>query len=178
MTSRNITKLPKPPSKAELKRQRKAARLEKVRNRTPEEKAKAAKAADARLRQIFNITSEEYEKVLAYQNGVCYISQQPPNEGLSLSVDHRHSDGLTRGLLSPWVNKGLSYFKDDPAQLRRAADYLDNPPVTIALGEAVYGVMGKSTKKAASRKYGPTGTKTPQPRTVGPLYKKKKDDTN
>jgi hypothetical protein len=39
-----------------------------------------------------------------------------------------------RGLLSWRVNKGLQYFQDDPAQLRRAAEYLE------AFGKRIGGV--------------------------------------
>lgn len=79
-----------------------------------------------------------------------------------------------RGIIDWQANKGLSYFNDDPGQLRRAADYLENHPFTAALGEKVYGVMGKVTKKARNRVYGPNKTKTPQPR----VFKTKKDVTN
>jgi hypothetical protein len=68
----------------------------------------------------------------------------------------------------------LAYFRDNPEWLRRAADYLDNPPYSIALGEDVFGIIGKSTKKAKNRKFGPAGTKTPMPR----KFKTKKDVTN
>lgn len=119
------------------------------------------KVREARLRKIFNITSEEYEKVLAYQNGICPITLKEPS---SFFLDHRHSDGYLRGLLSMNANKGLGYFNDDPDQLRRAADYLENSTVTAALGEEVYGMIGRVTKKAGRRRYGPDNTKTPQPR--------------
>lgn len=121
------------------------------------------KAREARLRLIFNTNSIEYEKVLTYQNGVCAITQRPTTQ---LYLDHDHADGQLRGLLSYKVNKGLAYFGDDPELLRRAAAYLENPPYTLAVGEPVYGVIGRVTKKAKNRKYGPHGTKTPQPRTA------------
>lgn len=129
--------------------------------RTPKEQVKATKARDSRLRQIFNITNEEYEKVLAFQSGVCAITGKPSN---TLYVDHDHSDGLVRGLISYKVNKGLALFDDNPDVLESAARYLRNPPVTEALGERVYGVIGRVTKRAKNRRYGPTGTTTPQPR--------------
>lgn len=54
---------------------------------------------------------------------------------------------MIRGLLSCWANKGLAYFDDDPAQLRRAADYLENPPAVTALGRQVFGLLGKARRK-------------------------------
>jgi hypothetical protein len=123
--------------------------------------AKAAKAREARLKRIFNTCSEEYEKVLVYQNGNCAITKKPATQ---LYLDHNHSTGLLRGLLSYKVNKGLAYFSDDPDLLRNAADYLENPPYSAAVGEDVYGVMGRVTTKPKNRKYGPMGTKLPQKR--------------
>ena len=39
-------------------------------------------------------------------------------------VDHCHRRGSLRGLLCHACNKGLGFFVDDPARLRRAADYV------------------------------------------------------
>jgi hypothetical protein len=154
-------------------RARKANKL--PRQATKSSPVKRAKAKDARLKLIFNTCSEEQEKVLALQNGVCYITgiESP------LYLDHDHATGQLRGLLSFKVNKGLAMFDDNPEYLRRAADYLENPPYTIAAGENVYGVMGKVTKKITKaqkkkgitrvqRLYGPPpGSPTPQPRKCG-----------
>ena len=144
------------------KKEAKAAKLAK--SQTPEAIKAAAKSRDARIRTLYNICSEEYEAVLAYQNGVCAITGKLPGAN-SLSIDHCHLTGRVRGLLSPWANKGLAVFQDNPDWLRRAADYIDNPPVSIALGQDVYGVIGRMTRKAKSRRYGPDGSKAPQPRT-------------
>jgi hypothetical protein len=62
------------------------------------------------------------------------------------------------------ANKGLGYFNDDPEELRRAADYLESSIFTEVLGEPVYGMIGRVTKRAKNRRYGPEGTKEPQPR--------------
>jgi Recombination endonuclease VII len=121
------------------------------------------KARESRLRLIFNTCSEEYEKTLEFQNYVCGVTKKPAS---TLYLDHDHATGKLRGLISYRINKGLALFDDNPAYLRAAADYLENPPYTLAVGEDVYGVLGRVTKKAKNRKYGPTGTKTPQPRAV------------
>lgn len=128
------------------------------------------KARESRLRTIFNVTSEEYEKVLEHQEGLCPITLRRPK---SFYLDHRHEDGLLRGLLSMRANKGLAFFDDDPSQLRRAADYLENSIFTLVLGEEVYGMIGRVTKRAKNRRYGPDGTKTPQPRAAITKMKEK-----
>lgn len=46
----------------------------------------------------------------------------------TLSVDHRHSDGVVRGMLCPQCNYGVGQFRDRSDLLRRAADYLDAHP--------------------------------------------------
>ncbi|MFG2001358.1 endonuclease VII domain-containing protein [Spirillospora sp. NPDC048911] len=40
-------------------------------------------------------------------------------------VDHCHETGAVRGLLCPECNTGMGQLRDDPATLRRAADYLE-----------------------------------------------------
>ena len=45
------------------------------------------------------------------------------------------------------VNRGLAFFNDDPVLLRKAAEYLENPPAVLALGKKVFGLIGKATSK-------------------------------
>jgi hypothetical protein len=132
---------------------------------TPAEQLKADKAKDARLRLIFNTCNEEYQKVLEFQNYACGVTgKQTP----SLYLDHSHATGQLRGLLSYKINKGLGFFDDNPDYLRAAANYLENPPYTLVVGEDVYGVMGKVTAKPKDKKgkskrfYGPDKTEKPQ----------------
>lgn len=99
-----------------------------------------------RLWTLYRLTDEDYNAILAHQGGVCAVTGRLPGR-VSLNVDHDHSTGLIRGLLSPWANKGLAYFDDDPHQLRAAADYLEKPPAVAALGRRVYGLLGQARKK-------------------------------
>lgn len=82
------------------------------------------------LLRDYGITPEYYARMHAEQNGLCAICQMPETmvrhgkvEGLS--VDHCHTKGHVRALLCSNCNNGLGRFGDDPAVLRRAADYLD-----------------------------------------------------
>lgn len=69
---------------------------------TPEEKKRRAK--NAHLLKRFGITLQEYEDLLAFQNGVCFICSAVPNVR-ALAVDHDHKTGAIRGLLCLYCNK-------------------------------------------------------------------------
>lgn len=99
-----------------------------------------------RLWNLYRLTEEDYNTILAHQGGVCSITGRLPGR-VSLNVDHDHKTGLIRGLLSPWANKGLAFFDDDPHYLRAAAVYLDSPPAVTALGHKVYGLIGLARNK-------------------------------
>jgi hypothetical protein len=101
---------------------------------------------DKRLWELYRLTEEDYQTILRFQGGRCAITGLQPG-CIALNVDHDHKTGLIRGLLSPWSNKGLAFFDDDPIQLARACDYLENPPAAAALGREVYGLLGKARRK-------------------------------
>jgi hypothetical protein len=62
--------------------------------------------------------------MLAENDNRCAICGAPPGEK-RLAIDHSHATGRVRSLLCISCNNGLGRFKDDPALLRSAADYLD-----------------------------------------------------
>lgn len=99
------------------------------------------------LKKLYNLTLEEYNKILAEQQGVCAISGKTPSNTKSLSVDHDHKTGRIRGLLDWKINQALEAFKDDPNLLRRAADYLENPPAPRILGKETFGLLGRAKIK-------------------------------
>ena len=78
----------------------------------------------------YGLTVEEYEARLAAQGGVCIICGMPPKENgqraaSRLHVDHDHVTGANRDLICNNCNRGLGYFKDDPALMRAAAEYIE-----------------------------------------------------
>jgi hypothetical protein len=88
----------------------------------------------ARIGKTYGITADEYNAILASQNGACAICKQTRN--YRLNVDHRHSDGVVRGLLCRLCNgRLLTAARDNPDTLRRAADYLEAPPAMAVIGE-------------------------------------------
>lgn len=90
-------------------------------------------ARDSNLRSSlrrYGITLDEYERMVETQGGRCAIcGERPDPAGVKaasrLHLDHDHVTGRNRGLLCVRCNPGVGYFRDDPALLRAAADYID-----------------------------------------------------
>lgn len=84
------------------------------------------------LKRYFGISAEEYQEMHNAQGGLCMICRKPETAVIrgklaALAVDHCHTKGRVRGLLCSQCNTGLGCFKDDPAALRRAAEYIEWP---------------------------------------------------
>lgn len=79
----------------------------------------------SQLKNDFNITPDDYKKMLMSQDGKCKIcgkSEKIINRGLA--VDHCHETGRVRGLLCNSCNLGLGKFKDSIEVLEKALEYL------------------------------------------------------
>ncbi len=73
----------------------------------------------------YGITPEEYEAIKQEQNFCCAIcGKSEEANGRFLAADHCHTTGKVRGLLCKCCNLGLGQFKDDPALLSLAVEYL------------------------------------------------------
>lgn len=73
----------------------------------------------------YGLTLDAYRGLLEAQHGVCAICGQVDTTAKQiLSVDHCHDTGKVRGLLCHHCNVGLGHFRNDPALLSRAAEYL------------------------------------------------------
>lgn len=81
------------------------------------------KYRDGRLKYCFGITLEKYNNMLEQQKHKCLICEV--DNSTTLHVDHCHETGAVRGLLCSNCNTSLGGFKDDPALLRKAAEYLE-----------------------------------------------------
>lgn len=82
---------------------------------------------DRRLRYTIEqhgITWDEYQAMLEAQNHACALCFRGHSE-VSLGIDHDHATGRVRGLLCRSCNAALGQFQDDPAALRRAADFIE-----------------------------------------------------
>jgi hypothetical protein len=96
-----------------------------------------------RMRAKFGIEREDYERMLAEQDGGCAIcgcGLEGERYG-TFPVDHDHAccpgqkscGRCVRGLPCDDCNVGLGRFKDDPNRLRAAADYIEVHRARLAL---------------------------------------------
>lgn len=83
------------------------------------------------VKSRYGITFQQFESMLAEQDGKCAICGQPETsigrggKLMSLSVDHCHKEGKVRSLLCGKCNTGLGAFKDSISLLRTATAYLE-----------------------------------------------------
>lgn len=84
------------------------------------------KARRGHLLRTYGITLEQYDELLARQDGLCPVCMRPSTEfPVRLAVDHDHKTGEVRGLLCNYCNHRLVGRHRDPELLRRIADYLE-----------------------------------------------------
>lgn len=77
------------------------------------------KIEDHRLR-AYNLTDQEFKKILLDQAGLCKICLKQDR----LVVDHDHNTGKVRGLLCNKCNSGIGQLMDQYEYIVRAAEYL------------------------------------------------------
>jgi hypothetical protein len=92
-----------------------------------------------RRQKFYGLEDGEYASILLSQGDGCAIcgGQEDlidPRTGKPrmLAVDHNHGTNKVRGILCADHNRGLGFFGDDPALLRKAAAYLEAhaaPPI-------------------------------------------------
>src|ERR1017187_3973915 len=89
------------------------------------------KVKNTKLKDMFNITLEQYQEIYKKQNGCCAICNKPEtmidnrsNTTRALAVDHNHATGEIRGLLCSAHNRGLGMFHDNIEELNKAIEYL------------------------------------------------------
>ena len=81
---------------------------------------------DRRLRRDYDITIDDYNKMLEEQGGCCKIcGAHEDNFKKSLNIDHCHDTGYVRSLLCMDCNTGIGRFKEDVKILAKAIDYIN-----------------------------------------------------
>jgi len=73
------------------------------------------------LARSYGLTPDDLAEMLSNQNGLCAICLTAE----AAHVDHDHTSGRIRGVLCFRCNAALGQFDDQPANLRRAAVYLE-----------------------------------------------------
>jgi hypothetical protein len=109
------------------------------------------------LKQAFDLTPSEWDRILTYQGEVCFICERkilPPRKP---HTDHDHTTGVVRGILCSSCNRGLGKAEDPRWQwaarhFTRAGLYLTSYPATEALGRIVQGFPGKMTGRKGRTK--------------------------
>ena len=133
--------------------------------RTRSSREKAGGSRSYHLTRRYGITAGEADYLLEKQGGTCAVCQAAP----ATHVDHDHATGAVRELLCFNCNGGLGQFRDDPAVLRAAADYIERHRVRqVAAGDGSAGTRPGSPGRpgdppvgSAPRRSGRAGSARP-----------------
>lgn len=89
-------------------------------------KCKACRIVEQRERTL-GITDEEYWDLYRIQDGRCGICNRRlySKRYKAFCVDHNHETGEIRGLLCHNCNRAIGMLRDDPATIRRAAEWVE-----------------------------------------------------
>ena len=85
---------------------------------------------DYSLRKNYGIDTQEYNRILEKQGGLCAIcsTDQPGGrKNKYFAVDHCHRTGKVRGLLCMSCNIMLGQADDNTTTLQNAINYLESP---------------------------------------------------
>lgn len=112
------------------RRQGNQSRCKACRKKLAADKYSSDPAHRARLRRghylyRYGVTFDEIVALRELQKGRCAVCDAKLKGGLKEHVDHCHRTGLIRGILCSECNTGIGKLKDNPALLRRAAEYLE-----------------------------------------------------
>lgn len=78
---------------------------------------------DYRLVKTYGITLEQFDAMLAVQDGKCAICRGD-GDGKAWHVDHCHDTNRVRGILCALCNRGIGHFRESAELLRSAATYM------------------------------------------------------
>lgn len=99
-----------------------------------EVRKRKARAYAQAIEKRYGITIEQYDALYIAQGGVCYICRRATGKTRRLAVDHNHKTGKVRGLLCKLCNRFIiGYARDNAEMLKRAIEYLTNPPADAVL---------------------------------------------
>lgn len=102
------------------------------------------------VKDVYGLSLEEYDTILAHQGYKCAICRKIPQPGKHFHIDHEHG-GHVRGLLCAYCNNRLVGRLKEHSLAQRLADYLREPPAVAALGKEIL-APGRPKKKRQPRK--------------------------
>lgn len=78
-----------------------------------------------RLKTMYNISMEEYERKYINQNGLCDIcGKSILLNSQNTCLDHNHNTNQIRSLLCRWCNTGIGFFNEDIETFLKAINYI------------------------------------------------------
>ncbi len=77
---------------------------------------------------------DELAKLREACDNRCCLCRKPFGLSRPYALDHRHLDGLVRGVPCQQCNDKLGFLHDDAGWLSRSAKYLDSPPAVDIIG--------------------------------------------
>jgi hypothetical protein len=84
------------------------------------------RSKDRMLMRNYGISLDDYNKMLAEQNGNCYVCEKHhTSQKKSLSVDHCHKTGNIRRLLCSNCNTSLGLLKEDITRVKKLIQYIE-----------------------------------------------------
>lgn len=107
--------------------------------------------------KTYGITLEEYDTILEFQGGHCALCPAVPSPGKPLHIDHEHrrgegGKGPLRGLVCAFDNTRIIGRLKSHEKAQKLADYLREPPATLALGREVMCDGRKRSKRTPRKK--------------------------
>lgn len=75
------------------------------------------------LKSVYGLTFEQYQHMWDTQHGCCAICHEDL-AGKRSCIDHDHATGVVRGILCNGCNVGIAHFRESPAKLEAAIQYL------------------------------------------------------
>lgn len=86
----------------------------------------------SRLKRLYNLSIEDYRKIIDTTAGKCPVCLKRPSQ-FHIDHSHRKNDNRVFGAICAPCNSGIiAWSYHDPEYVRRALEYLENPPAERA----------------------------------------------
>lgn len=82
---------------------------------------------DNHLKRKYGISTQQFDALLAHQDGRCAVCSSRHTKSSPLHCDHDHTTGEVRGLLCGPCNRSAGLLGEDPERIARLAAYVRKP---------------------------------------------------